>query len=86
MVSDFEVWCWGLSGISRFLVSLLHVHHFFLEELVEGVEVNGILLTLFRGKVSFWMYRDVWMVAPIDKEWRDTGGSIQSVVVQELCK
>ena len=52
---------------------------------MEGVKVNGIL-TLFRGKVSFWMYRDVWMVALIGKEWRDTCGSIQSIVVQELCK
>ena len=56
MVIDFEVQCWSLSDISRSLVLLLHVHHFFLEELVEGVEVNGILSSSFRDKVSFQMF------------------------------
>ena len=51
---------------------------------MEGVKVNGILSSLFRGKVSFRMYRDVWMVAFIGKEGGDTGGSVWSIVVREL--
>ena len=58
--------------------------HFFSEELVEGVEVNGILSSLFRGKVSFQMYRDVQMVAFVGEEGEGTDGSIQSIVVREL--
>ena len=83
-VTDFEVQCWSSSSISRSLVLLLRVCHFFSEELVEGVEVNGILSSLFGGKVSFWMYREVWMVAFVGKEGGDTSGSIQSIVVREL--
>ena len=63
---------------------LLHVHHFFLEELVEEVKINGILLSSFGGKVLFRMYRDVWMVAFVGKEGGDTSGSIQSIVVREF--
>ena len=51
---------------------------------MEGVEVDGILLSSFRGKVSFRMYRDVWMVAFIGEEGGDTGGSVRSIVVREL--
>ena len=66
------------------MVSLLCMCHFFLEELVEGVEVDGILSSSFGGKVSFRMYGDVWMVAFIGKEGGDTSGSVQSIVVREL--
>ena len=51
---------------------------------MEGAEVDGILLSSFGGKVSFWMYRDVRMIAFIGEEGGDTGGSIWSIVVREL--
>ena len=51
---------------------------------MEGVEVNGILSSSFRGKVSFRMYRDVWMVAFVGEEGGDTSGSVRSIVVREL--
>ena len=47
---------------------------------MEEVKVDGILSSLFGGK-----YRDVQMVVFIGKEGGDTSGSIQSIVIQELC-
>ena len=52
---------------------------------MEGVKVNGILLSLFGGKILFQMYRNVWMVAFVGEEGGDTNNSIQSIVVRELC-
>ena len=52
---------------------------------MEGVKVNGILLSSFGGKVSFRMYGGVQMVAFIGEEGGDTGGSVRSIVVRELC-
>ena len=52
---------------------------------MEGVKVNGILSSSFGGKVSFQMYGDVQMVAFVGKEEGDTGGSVWSIVVSELC-
>ena len=51
---------------------------------MEGVEVDEILSSLFGGKVSFWMYGDVRMVAFIGEEGGDTSGSVRSIVVREL--
>ena len=63
------------------MVSQLCSSHLLKEELVEGVKINGVFLSSFRGKVSFWVDRDVEVVALIDKEGRDASGCIQSIVV-----
>ena len=49
---------------------------------MEGVKIDGVFLSLFRGKVSFWVDGDVGVVALVGKEGRDTSGCIQSIVVQ----
>ena len=53
LVTDFEVQCQSSSSIYRFLVLQLHSSHLFMEELVEGVKIDGVFLSSFRGKVSF---------------------------------
>ena len=60
--------------------------HLLTEELVEGVEIDGVFLSSFRGKVLFWVDGDVGVVALVDKEGRDASSCIWNTVVQELCK
>ena len=76
LVTDFEVWCWSLSSIHGSLVSQLRSSHLLMEELVEGVKINGVFLSLFRDKVLFWMDGDVGVVALVGKEGRDASGCI----------
>ena len=76
-----KVWYWSLSSICRSLVLQLHSSHLLTEELVEGVKIDRVFLSLFRGKVLFWMDRDVGVVALVGEEGRDTSGCIQSIVV-----
>ena len=51
------------------------------EELVEGVKIDGVFLSLFGGKVLFWVDRDVGVVALVGKKGRDISGSVRSIVV-----
>ena len=81
LVTDFEVWCQSLSSICRSLVSQLHSSHLLMEELVERVKINGVFLSLFRGKVLFWMDKDVGVVTLVGKEGRDASSCIQSIIV-----
>ena len=53
---------------------------------MEGVKINRVFLSSFGGKVSFWVDRDVGVVALVGEEGRDASGCIRSIVVQELCK
>ena len=53
---------------------------------MEGVKIDGVFSSSFGGKVPFWVDRDVGVVALVGKEGRDASGSVQSIVVQELCK
>ena len=53
LVIDFEVWCWSSSSICGSLVSQLCSSHLLTEELAEGVKIDGVFLSSFRGKVSF---------------------------------
>ena len=75
-----------MSNVCGSLVLQLCSSHLLTEELVEGVKINGVFLSLFGGKVSFWVDGDVGVVAFVGEEGRDTSGSIWSIVVQELCK
>ena len=83
LVTDFEVWCWSSSSVHRSLISQLRSSHPLTKELVEGVKIYGVFLSLFRGKVSFWVDGDVGVVALVDEEGRDasTCSCIQSIVV-----
>ena len=86
LVTDFEVQCQSSSSICGFLISQLCSSHLLTEELVEGVKIDGVFLSLFRGKVSFWVDGDVGVVVLVDEEERDTSSCIWSIVVWELCK
>ena len=48
---------------------------------MEGVKINRVFSSLFRGNVSFWVDRDVEVVALVGEEGRDASGSIWSIVV-----
>ena len=39
---------------------------------------------LGRGNVTFRVYHDVKVIFLVSKEWRDSGGSIRSIVVCEF--
>ena len=47
---------------------------------MEGVKINGVFSSSFRGKVLFWVDGDVGVVALVGKE-RDASGCIRSIVV-----
>ena len=47
----------------------LGMGHLLTEELMEGVEVNGVLSSSSGGKVSFQMDCDIGVIAFISKEW-----------------
>ena len=64
----------------------LHSSHLLMEELVEGVKIDRVFSSSFRGKVLFWVDRDVGVVALVGEEGRDASGSVRSIVVQELHK
>ena len=81
LVTDFELWCQSLSSVRGSLILQLHSSHLFMEELVEGVKVDGVFSSSFGGKVSFWVDRDVGVVALVGEEGRDASGSVWSIVV-----
>ena len=86
LVTNFEVRCWSSSSVHGSLISQLCSGHLLMEELVEGVKINGVFSSSFKGKVLFWVDRDVRVVAFVGEEGRDASGSIQSIVVRELRK
>ena len=53
---------------------------------MEGIKIDGVFLSSFGGKVSFWVDGDVGVVALVGEEGRDASGSVRSIVVQELRK
>ena len=57
-----------------------------MEELVEGVEIDGVLLGTYGSQILLGVDGDVQVVAFVSKEWGHTGSCIQSVIVCELCK
>ena len=86
LVTDFEVQCQSSSSVYRSLVSQLCSSHLLMEELMEGVKIDGVFLSSFGGKVLFWVDGDVEVVALVGEKGRDASDSIWSIVVQELCK
>ena len=73
-----------LSGVCRSLISLLSKTHLILEELVEGSEINRVLLGMYRRQVSLGMDEGVGVVSLVGKEWSDPCGSIWSIVIRKL--
>ena len=81
LVTDFEVWCQSSSSVCGSLVLQLCSSHLLTEQLVEGVKIDGVFSSSFGGKVSFWVDRDVGVVAFVGEEGRDAIGCTQSIVV-----
>ena len=81
LVTDFAIWCWSSSSVYESLVLQLCSSHLLMEKLVEGVKINRVFTSSFGGKVSFWMDRDVGVVALVGKEGRDVSGCIWSIIV-----
>ena len=53
----------------------------FPEFLMEFIKVDREFSSTSGCEVSFRMYGDVWMVAFVGEEWRDSGSGARSVVV-----
>ena len=70
LVTNFEVQCWSSSSIRGSLILQLHSSHLLTEELVEGVKIDGVFASSFRGKVSFWVDGDVGVVLRPVLLWR----------------
>ena len=62
------------------------MEHLLTEELVEGVEIDGVLLGTYRSQISLGMDGNVWVVTLVSEEWGHTGSCIWGVIVCELCK
>ena len=86
LVTNFKVQCQSSSSVRGSFVLQLHSSHLLMEELVEGVKVDGVFSSSFGGKVSFWVDRDVGVIALVGEEGRDASGCIRSIVVRELRK
>ena len=69
LITDLEVWCWGLVFISRDLVLFLGIRDCRSELLVKLVEFYYKVASAGRDKVSFRVDREVWVVALIGEEW-----------------
>ena len=61
------------------MVSQLCSSHLLIEELAERIKVDGA--SLLGGQVSFWVDRDIGVVAFVGEKGRDISGSIQSIVI-----
>ena len=48
---------------------------------MEFVEVDDVLTSMLGGEFTFWVYRDVGVVAFVGKEWGYSGGGTRSIVV-----
>ena len=63
---------------------LLSKMHVILEELMEGSEIDRILLGTYGHQVSFRMDRKVGVISLVGKEWSDPCGGIWSIVICNL--
>src|SRR3979490_3001664 len=80
-VSNLEVWCWKSFGVSRGLVCLLSIENSSVKFLMQFVQVHNKILSSIRSKVTFRMDGEVWVVAFIGKERRDSSHSTGSIIV-----
>jgi hypothetical protein len=84
LLSNFKFKCQSSSGIVRLLISFLSGFDFSLENFVQFVQIDGEFSGSGRGKVTFQMYGDVWMVALVCEERGDTSSCTRGIVVGEF--
>ena len=68
LIANLEVRSRRVFGVSRTLIALLGVSHFFVKVLVQGFEVNCIVTSACRSHFSFWVNRDVRVVTLVSEE------------------
>src|ERR1700732_2832420 len=83
-VSNLEVRCRSSSGISQTLIVFLCFGYLVLEFLVKVVEVHCKFSSSCGGEVPLWVYCDVGVISLICKEWGDTCGCTQSIIVSKF--
>src|SRR3979490_2801749 len=83
-VSNLEVWCWKLFGVSQSLVCLLSIEDSLAKFLMKFVQVHNKVLSSRRSEVTFRMDGEVRVVAFIGKERQDSSCSTGSIIVGEL--
>ena len=83
-VSNLEVWCWKSFGVSQGLVCLLSIEDSLVKFLMKFVQVHNKVFSSRRSKVTFRMDGEVWVVAFIGKERRDSSRSTGSIIVGEF--
>ena len=66
------------------MVSLLSKMHLILEELMEGNEIDGILLGMYGHQISFRMDGKVGVISLVGEEWSDPCGGIWSIIICKL--
>ena len=68
LIAHLEVQSQRVFGIGRTLIALLGVSHFFAEVLVQGFEIDCIVMSACGGHFAFWVNRDVRMVTLVSEE------------------
>jgi hypothetical protein len=68
LISNLEIQSGFMFSICRALIALLSMGHFFLEELVELIEVYSIIPGTGGREVTFQMDGNVWMIALIGED------------------
>ena len=72
--------------ISRSLIAMLSITDLGLQDNVEFVKVDCKVPGAIRGKITFRMDSNIWMVTFIGKERRDASSRARSVVESEFSK
>ena len=72
-------------GVSQELVVTLCGGVLFPEFLMAFIKVDCKFSGMSRCEVMFQVYGDVWMIAFVGEEWRNSSSGAQSIVVGKLC-
>src|SRR5262245_54556242 len=84
VLSNLEVQCGDTALVSRLLISLLCFGDMVTELLMKFVKVDSKFSCSIRGKISFSMNSNAWIVSFVCVERRNTRSSIRCVVVGEF--
>ena len=68
LIANLEVRSRRAFGVSRTLIVLLGVSHFFAKILVQGFKVDCVVTSVCGGHITFWVNRDVGMVTLVSEE------------------
>src|SRR3979490_3119377 len=85
-VSNIEVWCWKSFGVCQGLIQLLSIKDGLAKLLVKFIQVYNKVLSSRRSKVTFRVDGEVWVVAFIGKERKDSSCSTGSIIIGKLSK